>query len=273
MLRPFLLAPMLLLLSTFSLPDVSKPSLLLPRPYLPQSIQRYALRFDAHHVQGLVVTDTAFFITAVDRRQRRGWIFGVSRKTGYLTRSRELTDGERIHPGGLAFDGHLLWIPNAPYHPNGPSRLPALSPLDFSVVHSFLTPPHISLLAVDPQGYLVGTDWNSRHFYVWDRSGRLRKRFRNPTGVAYQDCQFVAQQLLCGGYHRFWQGVIDWIDLENHQLLNRLQTGRTWQGWPLTREGLALHRDTLYLLPYDGAGYVLAFALNSLHSRSDTEAK
>ncbi|ACY48155.1 hypothetical protein Rmar_1265 [Rhodothermus marinus DSM 4252] len=269
MLRPLQLTPILLLLSTLSLPappGSAPPSSELPasivRHRLPDPTVRFPLRFDAYHVQGLVVTDTAFFITAVDRRERRGWIFRVARASGRPTLRRELTEGERIHPGGLAFDGRLLWVPSAPYHPGGPSRILALSPDDFSVVHSFSAPRHISLLAADPEGRLVGTDWDSRHFYIWDPSGRLLAQFPSPTGVAYQDCQFVERLLLCGGYHRLFQGVLDWIDLESRRLVQRLPVGRTRQGWPLTREGLALHRDTLYLLPYDGAGDVLAFALN-----------
>lgn len=223
---------------------------------------RYQLQFNAYHVQGLVVSDTVLFVTAVDRLRRQGWLFQVHRASGRLMQAVELTEGLRIHPGGLSFDGRWLWIPNATYDPHGSTRILALSPQDLSVQHSFTVQHHVSLLAADSQGRLYGSDWNSQYFFVWDFAGRLLVRVPNPTKVAYQDCKLVDAYLLCGGYRDLWKGVLDLIDPENWRLVHRIPVGRTRWGWPLTREGLAVYGDTLYLLPYDGQGEVLAFPIS-----------
>lgn len=230
-----------------------------PRLHRPE---RLPLHFPAHHTQGLVVTDTAFFITAVDLWRRRGWLFRVRRDTGRPTQRVDLTEAARIHPGGLSFDGRWLWVPNATYDRHGATRILALRPDDLRVAHSFVVPHHVSLVAADGQGRLYGTDWNSKHFYVWDHAGNLLERVASPTGVAYQDCQVVAEHLLCGGYRNPYRGMIDLIDPVRWRLVHRINAGRTAAGLLLTREGLAFHDDRLYLLPGDGhLADVLAFRL------------
>jgi len=226
------------------------------------SFSRYPLQFNAYHVQGLEIVDTLLFVTAVDRIHRRGWLFQVHRASGRLLRAVELTEGPRIHPGGLSFDGRWLWIPNATYDAHGSTRILAISPQDLSVHHSFIVHHHVSLLAADNQGRLYGTDWNSQYFFVWNAEGQLLARIPSPTDVAYQDCKMIETYLLCGGYRGLWKGVIDLFDPENWHLVHRVLAGRTRWGWPLTREGLALYGDTLYLLPYDGQGELLAFSLS-----------
>lgn len=226
---------------------------------------RRLLGFDPHHVQGLAVTDSSIFVTAVQLWPLRGWLFELDRLTHALLRKKELTEGTYVHPGGLSFDGRRLWIPLAQYRPGGATRILAVSAATLAIVQRLHVDDHVSLLAADGRGRLYGTDWDSQFFYAWDAEGhRLLQRFRTPTGVAYQDCEHRDGQLICGGY-RDGAGTIDVIDPHRQAVVRRLRVGKTERGRPLTREGLSVHGRTVYLLPEGGdASTMRTFALAGL---------
>ena len=103
-----------------------------PRPHLAATVERLsratpwelvastALRFDAHHPQGMVRVGDVWWITTVDVDARRGWLLAVDADGALLDRY-PLGDDVRFHPGGIDFDGGALWVPSAEYRPRSTS--------------------------------------------------------------------------------------------------------------------------------------------------------
>ena len=212
-----------------------------------------ALSFPTYHVQGLAVSELIYYITSIDTQSNRAWLFTVDRATLDPIKQQDLTEGTLTHPGGIELDGTYLWIPNAEYDSDGPSKILALDPHTLQVLRSFNVGTHISLIASNGSDRLYGTDWASANFYVWDWEGNLIETVPSPTGVEYQDCQFVDPHLICGGYERPVNiGLVDVIDPLSWSLVDRIDLGKTRLGHPLTREGLSILSGELYLLPEDG---------------------
>ena len=210
------------------------------------------LNFPTYHVQGLAVTEDFYYITSVDRDSGRGRLFKVDRNTLLLMEEKELTKGALIHPGGIEMDGVYLWIPNAEYDRDGPSEILALDPQSLEVSRTFSVDDHISLIASNGTDRLYGTNWDTVNFYAWDWDGNLIEIVTNPTDIAYQDCEFSDPYLICGGTKNGGGfGTIDYIDPESWTVVYRIEVGSTSLGHRLTREGLSLFGDEVFLLPED----------------------
>ena len=214
---------------------------------------RYPLNFPTYHVQGLAVTEDIYYISSVDRDSNRGWLFKVDRETLTLLEEQELTKGALIHPGGIEMDDTYLWIPNAEYDRDGPSEILAFDTQSLEVSRAFSVNDHIGLIASNGTDRLYGANWDSVNFYVWDWDGNLIKMVANPTDMNYQDCEFSDSYLICGGTKNGSpSGTIDFIDPGNWTLVYRIEVRDTSLGHPLTREGLSLFGDEVFLLPEDG---------------------
>jgi hypothetical protein len=121
------------------------------------------------------------------------------------------------------------------------------------VLRTFSVDDHISLIASNGTDRLYGTNWDTVNFYVWDWNGNLIEMVANPTDMAYQDCEFSDLYLICGGTKNGGGfGTIDYIDPESWTLVYRIEVGSTSLGHRLTREGLSLFGDEVFLLPEDG---------------------
>ena len=199
------------------------------------------------------MTEDFYFITSVDKDSGRGRLFKVDRNTLFLIEEKELTKGALIHPGGIEMDETYLWIPNAEYDRDGPSEILAIDPHSLEVLITFSVDDHISLIASNGTNRLYGTNWDTVNFYVWDWDGNLIEIVANPTDMAYQDCEFSDPYLICGGTKNGGDfGAIDYIDPETWNLVYRIEVGTTILGHRLTREGLSLFGDEVFLLPEDG---------------------
>lgn len=211
------------------------------------------LSFPTYHVQGLAVTEDVYYVSAVDKENDQGWLFKIARESLALMERQELTEGTLIHPGGIQVNGAHLWVPNAEYDRDGPTRILALDPQSLEISRSFDVDDHISLIASNGTDRLYGTNWDSVNFYVWDWDGNLIERVVSPTDMAYQDCEFVDPYLMCGGTKDHGSsGTIDFIDPASWTLVDRTEVGQTGLGHRLTREGLSFFDDRVYLLPEDG---------------------
>jgi hypothetical protein len=190
----------------------------------------HALRFPTYHVQGLAVTEEAYYISSVDREGEQGWLFQIDRDSLSLQARRELTKGALIHPGGIHMDGTYLWIPNAEYDEDGPTEILQLDPKTLETVSSFSVDDHIGLIASDGSDRLYGANWDSLSFYVWDWDGNLIEKVDSPTRVKYQDCEFRDPLLVCGGQRSRKRGSIDFIDPESWTLVDGIAVGETGRG-------------------------------------------
>jgi hypothetical protein len=215
-------------------------------------LDSHALRFPTYHVQGLAVTEDAYYVSSVDREGEQGWLFQVDRDSLSLQARRELTKGALIHPGGIQMDDTYLWIPNAEYDRDGPTEILQLDPQTLETVGAFAVDDHIGLIASDGVDRLYGANWDSLSFYVWDWDGNLIEKVDSPTRVKYQDCEFLDPLLVCGGQKSRNRGAIDFIDPRSWTLVDGIAVGGTGLGHSLTHEGLSLLGETVYLLPEDG---------------------
>jgi Family of unknown function (DUF6454) len=202
--------------------------------------------FDVYHSQGLVVTADTFYLTSVNKAAKEGWIFKLDRSAMALQSKRNLAVGEDIHPGGMDFDGQLLWVPVAAYTRNSHTTILALDPETLAESKRFEWDDHIGAVA-RYKDLLIGANWDAEDFYFWTLDGELVEQRKSPTGIAYQDCEGAGKYLVgVGG------GYLDWIDVESWTLAKRLPLRRSLQGSKLSREGMSLFRDSVFFFPDDG---------------------
>ena len=121
-------------------------------------------------------------------------------------------------------------------------------------------PDHIGCVAVTPE-FLIGGNWDSRDFYVWDRQGKLLRKVPGTTGNGYQDLKFHDGRLVASGLLLGNKAALDWLDFPSLHLIRRFPLGDTDRGQPLTREGMTIFGDQLWLLPEDGDSRLFVFEL------------
>jgi hypothetical protein len=213
-------------------------------------IRQVPLKFSTYHVQGLDITEQFYFVTSVDREGNRAWLFKIDRKNARLISKKELTDGALIHPGGLQYDGRLLWVPNAEYKRQSRTMVYGLDPDTLEIRTSFSIDDHIGAVASDGKNILYGANWDALKFYTWDIDGRKLNKVDSPTSMAYQDIKYFAGKLLCSG-HKDGVSAVDIIDTGNWTLIKRFDLPKDKWKSSLTREGMAFDGN-LYFLPDDG---------------------
>jgi hypothetical protein len=179
-------------------------------------------------------------------------------ETGALRKTVPLEQSERFHPGGIASSGGSLWIPVAEYRRNSSSIVERRSKRTLEVEFQFPVPDHIGCIAVTPE-FLVGGNWDSREFYVWDHQGKLMRKIPNPTENGYQDLKFEDGVIVASGLLPGRKGAIDWLRFPSMALIRRIEAGRTDRGVPYTQEGMALLPGKLLLLPEDNPSRLFIF--------------
>jgi hypothetical protein len=218
------------------------------------------LQGDTHHVQGIEFDAERLWVTAVDKAARKGYLQEFELATGHRLRTVEVSRGDRFHPGGMAADGESLWIPVAEYRRESSAIIERRSRRTLEVESEFTVADHIGCVTAVPDG-IVGTNWDSRQFYVWDRSGRLLRKLANPTANGYQDLKFVDGRIVASGLLPDRSGAIDWLEYPSLRLIRRMEAGRTSRGVPYTNEGMAIRGDRLLLLPEDTRSRLFEFQL------------
>jgi hypothetical protein len=71
-----------------------------------------------------------------------------------------------------------------------------------------------------------------------------------------RDGLLVASGLLSGR-----RSAVDWLDLSSMRLLRRVPLGNTDRGEPLSREGMTVFENRLWLLPEDGDSRLFVFEI------------
>jgi len=218
------------------------------------------LKGTTHHVQGIDTDAERLWVTSVNAPSRKGYLHEFSVKTGESLRAAEIQDGERFHPGGMASDANSLWIPVAEYRAKSTSVIQRRNKRTLALEYQFPVPDHIGCIAVTPE-LLIGGNWDSREFYVWNHRGELLRQIPITTANAYQDMKFSAGHIVAAGLLGDRTGAIDWLDLSSMKLVHRLTAGNTDRGVSYTHEGMAIDGDELLLLPEDGPSRLFVFRL------------
>jgi hypothetical protein len=226
-----------------------------------RALPAVALQGETHHVQGIDVHDATLWVSSVDAKSKRGWVFVFDRSTGKLKHSVEVQSGDRFHPGGLSRDGSSIWVPVAEYRRSSTTNIQKRHAGTLALQTEFAVNDHIGAVAV-VKDQLVGANWDAREFYVWSKSGREIRKVANPTGVAIQDMKYVNGTLVAGGLRKDKSGVVVWLEWPGLKTLRTLETGRTDRGVTFTQEGLAVQDRTLYLLPEDGPSRLFGFVMD-----------
>ncbi len=219
------------------------------------------LQSDTHHVQGIDFEGDRAWISSVDRPSHKGFLQIFSLSTGVLLRETTVDQGERFHPGGLSLDGESLWIPVAEYRAASSSVIQRRRKDTLELEFQFEVPDHIGCVAVT-RDVLIGGNWDSKEFYVWDRQGKLIRKIPSTTGNAYQDIKFESGRVVASGLLADRSGAIDWLEYPSMRLVRRVKAGVNDRGVVYTREGMAIHGKELLLLPEDQHSRVFAFRMN-----------
>ena len=214
---------------------------------LPAPAQVWPISHHHDHVQGLDVRERWFWISAVERRTKTGWVWRVDRQTLRTVAERDITRGELYHPGGLQVSGSSLWIPIAEYRPNSSSRILELDAMTLVERRSFVIPDHIGAVATDGKTFVLGANWDARKFYRWSLDGKLLESRDNPTSVAIQDMKWSGGVIYAGGLDKKTCRV-DQLDPASLVLLRSSIPGtdRCY-----TEEGMAIFGGRFFFLPGD----------------------
>ena len=229
-------------------------------PKAPDPVQLLTLQVTTAHVQGIDTDGVHLWVTSVDRARRKGYLQEFLLKDGTLVRGIELQDGDRYHPGGIAALADSIWIPVAEYKAGSTTLIQRRNKHTLELEFEFLVPDHIGCLAVTPD-FLIGGNWDSREFYVWDHQGKLLRKVPSATANSYQDMKASGRFLIASGTLPGGRAAVDWLDVDDLQLVHRLHLGNTDAGEPLTREGMAILDHQLLLLPEDGASRLFTVAI------------
>jgi hypothetical protein len=227
------------------------------RPVVIPMMQEWAIGLPPHHVQGLAVSERNYWVSTVDRRERKGWVFRLDRDSLKVVASRELTDGSRYHPGGIQVAGGALWVPVAEYRSRSSTTVLKLDPTTFETLSSFEWDDHLGAIASNAKGALYAANWDARVIYYLDETGKLIEKRDNTTGVAYQDIEYY-DGLLFGCGQATIDGkrvaVVDALEPATLELKIRyaLQGGEAAGERNFAREGFAKFGEDFFVLPEDG---------------------
>ena len=217
------------------------------------------LRFETDHPQGLLrvgYRGDRWFLSSV-RFQRtdagkpdpstvgRGFLIEFERDGDVLEEKGRLELGEGLvyHPGGMASEGTVIYVPVSEYRPDSSCHIYKVDVEKFEVLGEPVQfPDHIGALSIDPERRRIfGMSWASRRIYIWDYEWNLLHMNLNPIeNVAYQDIDFRGgNTLACAGVWTFDLGGqqveiggLDLIDattwLPHHRIMvtTRTHTGR-----------------------------------------------
>jgi len=130
------------------------------------------MKFRTYHPQGMALIGERIYVSSVqvlDRKEGRGvgHLFESSLE-GELLRAIQLGEGAMYHPGGIDYDGAVIWVSVAEYRPDSRSVVYAVAPGTMTARRVFDFDDHLGAILHDPQqGMLVGVSWGSRRFYRW----------------------------------------------------------------------------------------------------------
>ncbi len=224
-------------------------------------VRTVEIQGDLHHVQGIDVEGDQLWVSSVDRRQGKGFLYRISLSDGATQGSVEVQDGKKIHPGGIERDGDSIWVPVAEYDRDGPTNIEKRNKKTLARESAFLVNDHIGCVAA-ARDRLVGGSWSSRTIYTWSKDGKELDRRANPSPTEWQDLKMDGALLMGAGNQSRNAGAVEWLTLPDLTLVRRLRAGVTDRGLPMTNEGMTYREGRLYFLPEDAPSRLFIYAKN-----------
>jgi hypothetical protein len=178
------------------------------------------LKFKSDHPQGILRIGDRWFLSSVrlhrtdegkpdPSTEGKGFLIEVERDGDSLKEKGrlELCDGLVFHPGGMATEGTVIYVPVSEYRPDSSCHIYKVDVEKFEVIGDPIQfADHVGALCIDPERRRIfGMSWASRRIYIWDYDWNLLHMNLNPIeNVAYQDIDFVGgNTLACGGVWTF----------------------------------------------------------------------
>lgn len=147
------------------------------------------VRADAGHPQGLQPWGDHWLVSTV-HGDGRGELLVVDH-AGAVRQRRDVTDGERFHPGGISSDPDRCWVPVAEYRPASTTTVVCVD-AELDTVTSFPFPDHLGAVGDLGDGTLLAVSWGSRTLYRLDHEGAVLDQRENPNHfVDHQDLTVV----------------------------------------------------------------------------------
>ena len=161
-------------------------------------VDSVAVKGDVGHPQGLCRWGEGWLVGTVHPASARGEVVVVS-ADGEVLRRVDVTDGERLHPGGFTWDLPSsatsgppgCWIAVAEYRPRSTTTVMRLD-ADLVVVESFPFDDHLGAICALADGTLFAMSWASRRWYRLDAAGHILDQRTTPSRwVDLQDITHV----------------------------------------------------------------------------------
>lgn len=184
-------------------------------------VRQFKMDFDTFHPQGMTMAGEKLYVSAVeviDRAAERGkaHLFEAD-LDGTLLRRLDLTDGARYHPGGIDFDGEVIWVPVAEYKPNSSAVIFAVDPKTLEARRVLAVDDHLGGVVHNRDyGRLIANSWGSRRFYRWktvrgpdglrvEEPARPEVRANRSHYIDLQDGQWLpgTNRMVCSGLRRY----------------------------------------------------------------------
>lgn len=147
------------------------------------------MQTDVGHPQGLLPWGEHWLVSTV-HRDGRGELLVVD-AAGVVQQRRDVTDGERFHPGGISSDRGRCWVPVAEYRPDSTTTVVCVDD-DLQTTASFRFDDHLGAVCDLPDDTLLAVSWGSRTLYRLDHDGTVLDRRTNPNVfVDHQDLTVV----------------------------------------------------------------------------------
>lgn len=144
---------------------------------------------DVGHPQGLMRWGEHWLVSTV-YGDGRGELLVID-IDGIVQQRRDVTDGERFHPGGISSDRGRCWVPVAEYRPASTTTVICVDE-ELRTTASFGFDDHLGAMCDLPDDTLLAVSWGSRILYRLDHDGVIIDQRTNPNlFVDHQDLTVV----------------------------------------------------------------------------------
>lgn len=144
---------------------------------------------DVGHPQGLMPWGEHWLVSTV-HGDGLGELLVVD-VDGDVQQRRDITDGDRFHPGGISSERGRCWVPVAEYRPASTTTVVCID-AGLRTETAFGFDDHLGAVCDLPDDTLLAVSWGSRTLYRLDHDGRVLDQRTNPNlFVDHQDLTVV----------------------------------------------------------------------------------